>query len=461
MLFALLPGCASTLVVRAPWDSGSKAAGFPRPLPEDIENSSGTNDEPHSATMDRLARLKTLGTAERAALAADLEKVPLSLQPLVLQQLEAAAESSNHAPAEANPLKSIGSKAAAHEEEGAEPSSTVAAGAGNTGFAENEASASNTSQASGSMVATPRAADPVEKSKTSSFDRLAALARTERKRSTLPEVVGSAAQAVASNTTTVNQAAMLDAEPRDKTARTTGPPGVNWRGSLYEAIERLESELASEPAGDDPIMDQVRLRLLHLAAGNREKALEPIPSLSTEADAFLTETLFGLDIWLDERRIAEEDRRAAAALPHFADAIGHLGEVASLVVRNLQLCTAVHSFGVVEPFKSGQFRPGQEVLVYAEVENFHSREVDKGFQTVLEGSILVFDSRGHRVGEIELPKKEDVCSRRRRDFFLVYQVQLPQRLYPGSHSLKLTVEDAGCRKVGQATLKFAVSEASE
>lgn len=294
----------------------------------------------------------------------------------------------------------------------------------------------------------------------SPFDRLAALA-AEKETPRAETVISSSYQPVPSESLS-EPGNLVSANPDREPVPTRDEHHAvsSWRDDLSTAISKLEASSASDATEGD-IREQTRLRLLYLASGDREKALEPIESLSAEADAFLTETLFGLDVWLDDRRIAEEDRRAAAALPHLTDAASHLGEVAPLAVRNLQLCTAVHSFGVVEPFKTDEFQPGQEVLVYAEVENFHAQETDKGFETVLEGSILLFDSRGRRVAEIELPKKEDLCGRRRRDFFLVYQVQLPERLYPGSHSLKLTVEDAGCRKVGQATLKFAVSEASE
>ena len=69
------------------------------------------------------------------------------------------------------------------------------------------------------------------------------------------------------------------------------------------------------------------------------------------------------------------------------------------MVRNLAFCTEVQSYGCVKPFKAYEFAPGQEVLLYAEVENFTSEATPKGYHTALRSSYQVLDGRGQRVAD--------------------------------------------------------------
>ena len=39
-----------------------------------------------------------------------------------------------------------------------------------------------------------------------------------------------------------------------------------------------------------------------------------------------------------------------------------------------------------------------------------------------------------------------------------YEFRLPDRIYPGKHTLQLTVEDLKSKKVGQSTVDFTVKK---
>ena len=71
------------------------------------------------------------------------------------------------------------------------------------------------------------------------------------------------------------------------------------------------------------------------------------------------------------------------------------------------------------------------VLLYAEIENFRSEQTAEGYYTALRGSYEIFDSRGQRVTEHEFNTTDECCQRARRDFFVVYSLRLPKRIWPG------------------------------
>jgi hypothetical protein len=108
-----------------------------------------------------------------------------------------------------------------------------------------------------------------------------------------------------------------------------------------------------------------------------------------------------------------------------------------------------------------EFAPEQDVLLYAELENFTSEPTPKGFHTAMRSSYQIFDSRGQRVADHDFTVTEEYCQNSRRDFFIGYHLYLPKRIYNGKHTLKLTITDVVGKKVGQASLDFQVKTAPE
>ena len=238
------------------------------------------------------------------------------------------------------------------------------------------------------------------------------------------------------------------------------PAGEGWRQRLAATIAALESEARHVPRAQAEVDLQSRLRMLYLIAGRREDALRPIASAAPAVQEFWSHELYGLATWLDGDRITEAARRAGEAKTELAAAADRLGEVAHLAIRNLTFVTRVQSYGDLKPFERYEFAPDQEVLLYAEVENFKSEEMPQGFYTVLGGKYLIFNNRGERVDFKDLKTTEDTCRNLRRDFFLGYYLRIPKHLYPGKYTLQLTLEDRKSQKVAQSSIDFTVKEAS-
>jgi len=231
---------------------------------------------------------------------------------------------------------------------------------------------------------------------------------------------------------------------------------VIWRANLAAAIQELETQVAQSPQSADQLARHAQLRMLYLVAGRRDDALRAIPSTCPSKADFWSKELFGLATLLDTQANPRPEQRAAEAKQHLVEAAASLGESAPLVVRNVTFCYEILSYGSVKPFEQPEFIPNQRVLLYAELENFKSQPTAKGFHTALKSSYQIFDSRGQQVERREFRSDESYCASPRRDFFIGYDFRLPERIYPGKYTLKLTVEDLKCQKVAQSSIDFTI-----
>lgn len=232
----------------------------------------------------------------------------------------------------------------------------------------------------------------------------------------------------------------------------------DWRAHVGGAIGALESQLRGAPAAAGEAGRHARLRMLYLLAGRRDDAVQPIPSAPPADQEFWSKQIYGLATWLDTERAGDATRRAAETKQILEEAVTRLGESAPLVVRNLAFCTEVQSYGCTKRFKTYEFAPDQEVLLYAEVENFTSEATPKGFHTSLRSSYQIFDNRGQRVADHQFTTTEEYCQNPRRDFFIGYRLRLPRRIYPGKHTLQLTIEDLKSHKVGQSSIELTIRD---
>lgn len=231
----------------------------------------------------------------------------------------------------------------------------------------------------------------------------------------------------------------------------------DFEGHLTAAIRALETKTKKPPEGPDGIAAHAYLRMLYLAAGRREDALRPIAGISPAEQDYWTKQLWGLATYLDNERSSDAPRRAAEAAQHLNEAAGKLGEMATLVVRNLAFCTEVRSYGVFTRFKDYEFTPGQRLLLYAEVENFKSDHTRKGYHTALKSSYQILDAQGRRVAGDDSNAMEEYCQNPRRDYFLSYEhLHLPSPMYEGRYTLQLTIEDTLSQKIGQSSIEFTV-----
>jgi len=245
--------------------------------------------------------------------------------------------------------------------------------------------------------------------------------------------------------------------PAAQHAAPAAVEGDAWR-QLDPIIDRLARSLPTEPRTVDELHEHLRLRHLLLVAGRTDEALETLPVAGMNEQAFWSKQLFAMATFLDAEAEHDQRQRASATLARLDEARDELAQIANLRIRGAAFVESVDGFGAYAPIADTRFRPGQQVAVYAEVENFRSESSPDGFRTVLATCYQVFDDAGRRVDGGEFPEVEDLCLNRRRDFHMQYAIPLPDRIYPGSYRLELAVTDRLSNKIGSQRIDFEIVE---
>ena len=230
----------------------------------------------------------------------------------------------------------------------------------------------------------------------------------------------------------------------------------DWRELVKLAADDLSRQAAASPATTAEVHQHASLRILHLLAGDTDKALEPIPHISPSEQDYWSRQLFALATYLDHHSQPDDKRRAAASAIHLDQAVSSLRELGSLSLRNLSFCKNVYGYGAIEPCQEDRFSPGQQVTMYVEVENYRSTESEKGYRTSLGSSYEIVTEEGTRVGGGEIPDVEDFCRSRRRDFHIQYGLALPDTIGPGKYRVQLVIKDRQSDKIGHASAPFEI-----
>lgn len=245
--------------------------------------------------------------------------------------------------------------------------------------------------------------------------------------------------------------------------QTTPPRNMGWGSELERTIAALEQEVATlKPTGtpeaqNDYLRKHLALRQMYLLTDRQERALTAIPGIDPADQEFWQQVFWGMSNYLDVQHIPRPQDRATQTISQMNTAIRRLQEQADLQIRNVAFCRQIQYFGNYERFPRDEFRPGQEVLLYAEVENFKSEPTADGqYRTLLRSTIEILSPNGDLRKQIDFAATEDLCRNYRRDYFHNYQFTIPDRIPLGPHTLKLTVFDELSGRMVSYTTNFNV-----
>ncbi len=249
--------------------------------------------------------------------------------------------------------------------------------------------------------------------------------------------------------------------PRSQAAPTAVAPSPLDLQALIvraEVAARDSSPGRSEDELQQHVTRHVELRMLYLLAGQRERAVTAIPAIDADEQQFWIRVFWGLAGYLDAQHHPDRGVRSALAIEQMRHAIQSLQGRANLSIRSAAFCTDIQSFGDFVKFEREEFSPGQELLVYSELDNFRSERTPEGqFRTVLKSAIRVFPAGSRNaVDEVQYNTTEDYCRSFRQDFMQGFKYRLPQRLAPGAYVLQLSVEDQLSGKSADYSLNFTV-----
>ena len=252
-----------------------------------------------------------------------------------------------------------------------------------------------------------------------------------------------------------------------------GLSAAGWNQELRKLINLAESDLAESDSGqmnhDEYVRKHVHLRLLYLVSGQAGRAVSVIPDIDSSEQEYWQQQLFALNKYFAAERIPSHEDRVTESLSDLRMAIQHMRTQARLQIRNMNFCSRIASYGVYDRMLNSRFQVGQQVLVYAEIENFRSEEVmDTGigkFKTKLSSTLEVYaDQQGglnpginqHPIRIERFSPTVDLCSSPRRDYFNAYTYQLPADLLPGRYRLVLTVRDELGEGFASESLNFEI-----
>jgi hypothetical protein len=133
-------------------------------------------------------------------------------------------------------------------------------------------------------------------------------------------------------------------------------------------------------------------------------------------------------------------------------------EPAPLTIAELHLCRKVSGFGSFEPLDPTAVKAGQRLLIYCEMTGLEYQPRGEAFLSRLSSHIeLQSDSNGSIAWEQMPGTAEDVCRRRRRDYYVNYRIELPRSLEPGSYHLRLTQTDLIANRATSAEIPLKIT----
>jgi hypothetical protein len=231
---------------------------------------------------------------------------------------------------------------------------------------------------------------------------------------------------------------------------------VSWEVELSKLIDLVRSDTEeleyARDSHDDYLRQHVNLRLLQFVARQPEKALHSIPNIDADEQEFWQQLFWGLSNYFASQDYPDARQRVTFTADDLSRAVQKLRYQALLKVQNMNFCSKINSFGSYDRIRVPRFRASERVLIYAEIENFKSKELIASgkFQTKLSSVIQVYSgeetaldesSKARLLHTQKFATTVDLCNRPRRDFFNAYTYILPRDLPPGMHTLVLKVRD--------------------
>lgn len=249
--------------------------------------------------------------------------------------------------------------------------------------------------------------------------------------------------------------------PTNPSAATPGDadPTTLDSQALFQALVK---QLSTAPEGETEAQRSARLiKLRHLMvlSGNPDGAVEKIDGMSDTEQEYLRHQLMGLWTMVDPDGHPVHQRRLSHAIDDFRQATRHAAAATdSLEVRSLAFCTEIVSYGQIKRFEGNRFTPGQPVILYCEIDNFTAKKLDEGYLTHLQGSYDIYDAENHKVTSQLLPTDKQTSANYLRDYFIAYQIHMPDDLPEGTYRMQLTMEDANAKKYGQASIPLEITK---
>jgi len=245
-----------------------------------------------------------------------------------------------------------------------------------------------------------------------------------------------------------------------KTTATNVPVEIRT-GEAAVSVDRFVEQLETRAVEADDFDSQWSLRLVQAALNLITEPPELSSSIPQDAKRILGSLI---RLVAATRSVARDPLSGGEeALRRVDDLRQVLADRADPVVSEIALCRSVVTFGVYDELEADLFVAGRttQAIAYSEIRNLRSEQTPDGqYRTLLATRLEVLTEGGESVWQQEEPEIEDLCRKRRTDFFIAQRITLPPTLSEGDYILKVFVEDRLSGKANETSHRFTVHSAA-
>ena len=151
--------------------------------------------------------------------------------------------------------------------------------------------------------------------------------------------------------------------------------------------------------------------------------------------------MLGFATLLDDTTQDSRSKYVSAAY-RFNEGLMELQNLCPLRLKNVGFVTDYREFGQYVPHPTNEFRPGEEFLVYMELENPTARRTVDGYEVNVAISYEILDSHAKIIVKQDAGTPGERTLSRKRDFRLgLGPCKLPTSIAPGQYQLRISVSD--------------------
>lgn len=125
-------------------------------------------------------------------------------------------------------------------------------------------------------------------------------------------------------------------------------------------------------------------------------------------------------------------------------------------VRHACFASRVRAWGDVDRFRESRFAPGQEVIVYLELDHLSAGASPAGHTTCIDATLTLLDADGRAIREWTFEPIAETCPTPRHDYFARYVIRMPESAPPGGCRLAVAVVDTLAGRTASTTLPLEV-----
>ena len=154
----------------------------------------------------------------------------------------------------------------------------------------------------------------------------------------------------------------------------------------------------------------------------------------------------------DERSQQQPGDLVASLRERLAEAM----RAAPLTVRRGCFASKVRGWGSIDAFPEPRFAPGQDVLVYLELDNVVGDDADGRWSTRVATQFRLLDADGTIVEQWSFDAVQDSADSPRTDYFVRYLLRMPTGAKAGAHRLEAVITDAVASKTATTELPLDI-----